>query len=179
MMRPFGKKPRASAVIAPSAACGMKPLPNKAEESTKGHAMNLLLMTSLGAVDGTILLLAASGALSSIGAAVVVGLTVVSGAGAWIAAYQAFGGRAHTAQDYRALAGIALLSILATVAAAWIGMALGDAVRLHVIPKAVGVVLFLIGAEVAGLRLPRLGHAPLPLLVVGLAGIAEVVLWIP
>ncbi len=175
-MRPFGNKPRASAAIAPTQS---EDKLGASSMEVKREAMNLLLMTCLGAVDGTILLLAASGALASIGSAVVVGLTVVSGAGAWIAAYQAFGGRKHSARDYRALAGIALLSIVATVAAAWLGMALGEAVRFHVLPKAVGVVLFLVGAEVAGLRLPRPGHAPLPLLVVGAAVLVEVVLWIP
>lgn len=170
MMRPFGNNPEASAAPAPSHA---------AATPVRRDASNLLLMTCLGAVDGTVLLLAAGGALSSVGAAVVVGLTVVSGAGAWIAAYQAFGGRQRTAGDYRLLAGIALLSVTATVAAAWVGMAIGEALRFHVLPKAVGVVLFLVAAEVAGLRLPRPGRAPLPLVAVAAAGLLEVVHWIP
>lgn len=174
-MRPFGKNPEARAATAPPQA-GAK---NPAVPTDKRAAANLLLMTSLGAVDGTVLLMAASGALASVGSAVVVGLTVVSGAGAWIAAYQAFGGRRRTAGDYWLLAGIALLSAVATVAAAWVGMALGEAVRFHVLPKAVGVILFLVGAEVAGLRLPRPGRAPLPLLAVGAAALLEVAYWIP
>ena len=167
-MRPFGKNPEARAATAPRPA-----------RAPKQAVSNLLLMTCLGAVDGTVLLMAAAGALQSVGAAVVVGLTVVSGAGAWIAAYQAFGGRHRTAADYRLLAGIALLSVTATVAAAWVGMALGEALRFHVLPKAVGVVLFLVAAEVAGLRLPRPGRAPLPVVALAAAGLLEVAHWIP
>ena len=48
--------------------------------------------------------------------------------------------------------------------AAWLGSTLGSAVELHVLPKAAGIVLVLIAAEVAGVRLPRLRHAPLPVL---------------
>lgn len=168
-MRPFGKNPEARAATAPRPAA----------QAPEQAVSNLLLMTCLGAVDGTVLLMAAAGALASVGAAVVVGLTVVSGAGAWIAAYQAFGGRHRTARDYRLLAGIALLSVTATVAAAWVGMTLGDALRFHVLPKAVGVVLFLVAAEVAGLRLPRPGRAPLPVVALAAAGLLEVVYWLP
>lgn len=169
-MRQIGKTPEASAAPAPLPSVARVP---------KRDVSNLLLMTCLGAVDGTVLLMAAGGALRSLSAAVVVGLTVVSGVGAWLAAYQAFGGRHRTASDYRLLAGIALLSVAATVLAAWVGVTLGEALRFHVLPKAVGVVLFLVAAEVGGLRLPRPGRAPLPLLAMAAAGVLEGVFWIP
>lgn len=140
---------------------------------------DLLLMTCLGAADGTILLLAATGKLASLTLAIVVGLTVVSGIGAWIAAYAAFGGRHRGRRDYTVLARMAGISITATVGAAWLGVAIGEAVTFHILPKTVGVVLFLVAAEIWGLRLPRVAHIPLPLAAVAAAGILEAVLWIP
>lgn len=132
----------------------------------------LALLTCLGALDGTIVLLAATGRMTGWVAAITVGLTVVSGAGAWIAARQAFAGRPR-GRDYVLLGGMAALSITATVAAAWLGTALGTAVTLHVLPKAAGIVLLLVAADVGGLRLPRLGRVPLPLIAVAAGAALE------
>lgn len=134
------------------------------------------LMTCLGAIDGTILMMAATGRLNSLGAAVVVGLTVISGSGAWIAAREAFGpGR----RDARALLALAGLSVAATIAAAWLGTSVAGAVELHVLPKVLGAILFLVAAEVGGLRLPKLKGAPLPVVAVAAAALLEVLWWIP
>lgn len=137
------------------------------------------MLTCLGAMDGTVLMLAATGKLHSLQAAVVVGLTIVSGAGAWITARQAFAHQ-RARRDYFVLGTMALTSIVATVAAAWLGHAIGQAVTLHVLPKAVGVVLVLVAAEVGGLRLPKIAHTPLPLAAVAAGLILEVLVrWIP
>ncbi len=125
---------------------------------------SLFLLTLLSAVDGSLLVLAAQGALDSFGGAVTVGLTVIAGAGSWLAAHRAFAGRRLRAADH----------------AAWLGVHLGTAVTLHVLPKAAGVVLWLVAAEVAGLRLPRPGRVPLPLLALAAGSLLEVVAqWTP
>lgn len=128
------------------------------------------MLTCLGALDGTIVVLAASGRLSSLTAAILVGLTVVSGTGAWITARNVFAGRKGWHAN-ALFAGLAVISIAAVLAAAWLGTAIGTAVELHVLPKVAGIVLVLIAAEVGGIHLPRLRHAPLPAvaLVFGLA----------
>jgi len=78
---------------------------------------------------------------------------------------------------------LALATLAATVASVWVGTSLGRAVTLHVLPKAAGIVLFLVAAEVAGMRLPRptrLRRLPLPAAVLGAAVALELVLaWIP
>lgn len=135
----------------------------------RASPMSLLMLTCLGALDGTIVVLAASGRLSSLSAAILVGLTVVSGTGAWITARNVFAGRRGW-QGNLLFWGLAATSIAAVVAAAWLGSTLAGAIELHVLPKAAGVVLLLIGAEVGGLRLPRVSHAPLPVVAL-LAGL--------
>ncbi len=136
----------------------------------------LLLMTTLGAIDGTILLLAAQGVLDSLAGAILTGLTVIGGAGAWITARQAFGAR-HGLQANLALGAIAVLGSLAAVAAAALGSWIGSTMDLAVLPKAVGVVLLLVAAEVSGLRLPHLAGLPLPvagvLAAIILEGVAQ------
>lgn len=152
------------------------PLPSDAKRVSPA---TVLLMTTFAAADGTILLMAARGSLNSWSAAVTVGLTMVSGAGAWIAARQAFGGK-RGVRDQLVLAAMALTTIIATVAAAAAGVWLGDAVQLVILPRAVGIVLLLVAAEVAGLRLPRPGKVPLPIAGTGVAGGLEVLVhWIP
>ncbi len=133
----------------------------------------VLLMTTLAAVDGTILLLAAKGTLNSWGAAVTVGLTMISGAGAWIAARQAFAHR-QGFRDHLVLAALAATTIVATVAAAAAGQWLGSTVELIVLHRAVGIILLLVAAEVGGLKLPQPGKVPLPVAGTGAAGGLEV-----
>ena len=139
----------------------------------------LWMLTCMGAVDGTVLVLAATGRLHSLAAAVVVGLTVVAGAGAWLTARQAFAGP-HNGRQYLVLTSMAATSILATVAAAWLGETLGQAVTFHVLPRAVGVVLVLVAAEVGGFHLPRIAQAPLPVVALAAGVLLEVLLaWTP
>jgi hypothetical protein len=141
---------------------------------------NLYLLTLLSTVDGSLVVLAAGGQLSSLGGAVAVGLTVIAGAGSWLAARQAFAGRRPGGADLRALGALGLVTAAATVASVWLGTTLGNAVALHVLPKAAGVALFLVAAEVGGLRVPRLRGVPLAPLAVAGAALAEVALrWIP
>lgn len=136
-------------------------------------AATVLLMTTLAAADGTILLMAAKGTLNSFGAAATVGLTMISGAGAWIAARQAFAHR-RGFRDHLVLFALAATTTVAAVAAAAAGAWLGNTVELIVLPRAVGIVLLLVAAEVGGLRLPKAGPLPLPVAGTGAAGGLEV-----
>ncbi len=135
---------------------------------------SLFVLTLLSAVDGSLLALAAAGRLESLAGAVTVGLVVVAGAGSWLAANQAFAGRRRTGADWAALGLLGALTLATTVASVWLGTRLGDALTLHVLPKGAGLVLFLVGAEVAGLRLPKAGRVPLPLAGLLLVLVAEV-----
>jgi hypothetical protein len=155
-------------------------LPPAAAEVTRPRLANLYLLTLLSTVDGSLVVLAAGGHLSSLGGAVAVGLTVIAGAGSWLAAHQAFAGRPRGKADLRSLAFLGMVTALATVASAWLGATLGSAVALHVMPKAAGVALFLVAAEVGGLRVPRVRGVPLAALAVASSALVEVALrWIP
>lgn len=143
----------------------------------------VFMMCTLAAVDGTVLLLAASGRLSSPAGAMVVGLNVIAGAGAWLAARDAFAGRSWHAADVGALAALGVAIIGSTVAAAWLGLRLG-AIDLVVLPKAAGLVLLLIGAQIAGVRLPHPARLPLPVFATVSAVVLELLshaeaAWIP
>ena len=135
---------------------------------------SLFVLTLLSAVDGSLLALAAAGRLTSLADAVTIGLVVVAGAGSWLAANQAFAGRRRTGSDWGLLGLLGALTLASTVASVWLGARLGDALTLHVLPKGAGLVLFLVGAEVAGLRLPKPGRVPLPALGLALVLVAEV-----
>jgi hypothetical protein len=135
-------------------------------------AANLLAMTGLGAADGTILLLAAQGTLSSLVGAIATGLTVIAGVGAWLVARDGFCGRT-TPRDRAALLTVALATSLATVAAAWLGDLAGGAVQFHVLPRVAGLVLLLIAVEVGGLRLPRVARLPLPAALLAVGALVE------
>lgn len=67
------------------------------------------------------------------------------------------------------------------MASAALGAWLGNAMDLAILPKAVGVVLLLVAAEVSGMRLPHLAGLPLPvagvLAAVILEGVAQSTLW--
>lgn len=139
---------------------------------------NLLVLTTLGAVDGTIFLLAAGGTLATLEGAVVTGLTVIGGAGAWLTAQEEFGQRNLSGRDWSRLGLIAALAVAATLAAAAVGAAVAGLVELVVLPKAAGVVLILIAADIAGADLPRVKALPLPVVAVLLALVLEVALWI-
>lgn len=137
---------------------------------------DLLWMTSLSSLDGTIPLLAAQGRFGSATQSVAIGLTIVAGIGAWVAAWQAFPQRPGR-RDLLGLLGVAALSSGLTVAAVAAGTRWGH--HLHVLPHVVGGVILLIALQVAGFRLPRLGRVGPPgALVLGAAAV-EVAHWIP
>lgn len=142
-------------------------------------ASAVFVLTLLSAVDGSLLALAAAGQLETLGGALTVGLLVIAGAGSWLAARSAFGGRPRDGRDWAVLAGLGVLTLASTAMAAWLGQTLAQAVTLHVLPKAAGVVVLLVAAEVAGLRLPKLarGRLPLPLAALALGAVLEVAAW--
>ena len=142
------------------------------------HVGGLFMLCTLAAMDGTIALLAAGGRLSTWGGAVAAGLTTIAGAGAWIAARQAFGGRRRTARDYGLLTLLGAVTAGAAVAAASLGALIGSR-HLEFLPKAAGLALLLVAAEVAGLRVPRAKGVPLPLVVALAGGVLEVLRWTP
>jgi hypothetical protein len=148
--------------------------PRVAQGRRQEPLATLYLLTLMSAADGSIVLLAASGHLSTLGGAVAVGLTVIAGAGSWLAAQEAFRGRLRRA-DHLRLALLGLATLAATVASAWLGASLGAAFRLHLLPKAAGAVLCMLAAEVAGLRVPRLRGVPLPAAALGGAFLLEAV----
>lgn len=140
---------------------------------------NLLVLTSLAAVDGTIFLLAAGGALSSLGGALVAGLTVIGGAGAWLTAREEYGRREMAPRDWVEIGSVAAIAIPATVAAAAAGAWLAGAVQLVVLPYAAGVVILLVAAQIYGVELPDLRGLPLTIVTLIAAIVLEVSLaWI-
>ncbi len=145
-------------------------------KASAAPAPHLLGMTCLSSVDGTIPMLAASGAFANPATSATLGLTVVAGIGAWITAWQAYPEKLGR-QDWLRLGAYAGITMLVTLAAAWLGAALAPA--MHVLPYVAGVVVLLIAMQIAGLRLPRLGKVPLPLGVVAAGMLLEVLLWIP
>jgi hypothetical protein len=154
-------------------------LAGSASDAGRGSIPTLYLLTLISAADGSLLLLAAAGHFETIGGSLIVGLLVVAGAGSWLAAHQAFGGRGKTSRDWAVLVLLGLLTFAATVASAWLGLTLGQGLTLHVLPKAIGIVLFLVAGEVAGFRL-RVGPVPAPLAAIAAAGVLEAALrWTP
>lgn len=179
--RPSGRPPRPPPLPGdgvfgdvPAAAEGIGSRPVPAVPTGRSGLSTLYLLTLLSAVDGSLLMLAAAGQLSTLGGSVTVGLTVVAGAGAWVAAQQAFAARRLSRHDWSALGVLSAVTVAATVGAVLVGARLGQAVTLHVLPKAAGFVLLLVAVEVAGWRLPRPARVPAPLWVTGTAGALEV-----
>lgn len=141
-------------------------------------AGNLFLLTVLSTVDGSLVALAATGRLSTWGGAVTAGLTVIAGAGSWIAARQALAATSRPAA-LRMLAILGAVTLAATLASVYVGTRLATAVQLHVVPKAAGVAVLLVATEVAGLRLPRVRGVPAPLVaLVGGVGLEVASRWI-
>src|SRR5438105_3734918 len=100
-------------------------LPAAAAPPDRPRLGNPYLLTLLSTVDGSLVLLAAGGHLASLGSAIAVGLTVIAGAGSWLAARQAFAGRRPGRSDWRALAVLGVITTAATVASVWLGTTLG------------------------------------------------------
>lgn len=141
----------------------------------------LLALTCIASLDGTMVMLAATGALSSWPGAIVAGLTAIAGAGSWLAARHEFSGRRLGRQDLALLAAIALVATAVALLAAAVGARLASAAGdLVVVPRVAGIVLLLLALDIGGIRVPRLARVPLAPLVLALGIAAEVALrWIP
>ncbi len=145
-------------------------------KASAAPAPRLLGMTCLSSVDGTIPMLAATGAFANPATSAALGLTVVAGIGAWITAWQAYPDKL-AGKDWLRLGLYAGITMLVTLAAAWLGAVVAPA--LVVLPFVAGLVVLLIALQIAGIQLPRLGKAPLPIVVVLAGLLLEVALWIP
>lgn len=145
-------------------------------KASAAPAPHLLGMTCLSSVDGTIPMLAATGAFANPATSATLGLTVVAGIGAWITAWQAYPGKL-TGQDWMRLGSYAGITMLVTLAAAWLGATLAPA--LVILPYVTGLVVLLIALQIGGVKLPKLGKAPLPLATVAGGILLEALLWIP
>lgn len=141
----------------------------------------LLLLTSICSLDGTLMMLAATGVLSTWAGVLVTGLTVVAGAGAWLAARAEFANRRLRADDVALLALLVTVGALAAAAAGALGAYVGSAsVELRVLPRATGIVLLLLALEIGGVPLPRIARVPLAPLVLTAALVLEGAFrWIP
>jgi len=153
--------------------------PGRPAREPRDGVSSLFGLTLLSAVDGSLLALAAAGQLETLGGALAVGLLVIAGAGSWLAARVAYGGRRRDGRDWATLAALGAITVASTAAAAWLGQGIAQAMTLHVLPKAAGVVALLVAAEVAGLRLPRLakGRVPLPFAALGAGIVLEAAAW--
>jgi hypothetical protein len=169
---PTTSRPDPDVIRLPDLPAAAAPPARPTEVGRSGRLGPLYLLTLLSTVDGSLLLLSASGQLSSPGSALAVGLTVIAGAGSWLAARQAFAGQGGR-RAFVALGLLGVVTLAATVASVLLGNALGTALTLHVLPKATGVVLLLVAADVGGLTVPRVRGLPLPVAVLAVAGVLE------
>lgn len=130
----------------------------------------LFVMTTLGAATGQVSMLAAEGHLASPAAVVTVALTVVAGVGAFLAAIDE-ASLSH-ARGRRVFTAVALLSIVANVAAAGVGVAFAQVVSTEHVRYFAALALGAIAVEIASkqtLTLPRGVPVPGALVVVGVA----------
>lgn len=152
---------------------------NGPSKASAADAPSLLTMTSMASIDGTVPLLAANGMLATASGSVAVGLTVIAGIGAWIAAWQRY--PKIRGKQWLSLLPVALASAGITLLAAAFGLVAGE--HLVILPKAAGIVLLLIAAQMAGLKVPGLRtaklHASPVVLVLAAAALLEVFYWIP
>lgn len=163
----------------PAAAAGLDRTPAAPAQTRRSATATLFLLTLLSTVDGSLVALAATGNLSSLGGALTAGLTVIAGVGSWVAAQQAFAGSSRKTA-LRGLLALGVLTLAATLASVYVGARLATAVQLHILPKAAGIAILLLAGEVAGLRLPKLRGVPAPVAAVaGGVGLEVVLRWIP
>lgn len=130
----------------------------------------LFLMTTLGAATGQVPALAADGVLANPTVAITVGLTVVAGVGAFLAAVEE--ATLETARGRAVFTTTALLSIGVNVAAAGVGVAASQMASLEHLRYFAAAALGLIAWEIArneALQAP--GGVPVPGVVVA-AGVA-------
>lgn len=153
----------------------MKPSSVPAATATPTRPDRLLFFTSISALDGTIATLAATGVLATLSGAIVAGLTVIAGAGAWLTAHQTYAHRPLTRKDRTGLSLLVLFASLATLIAATLGHSLST-LEPTLLPKAAGIALLLVALELTGIRLPRRGPLSLPLALITTALALEVLI---
>lgn len=147
--------------------------PSVTDVFAEAVSSRLFLMTTLGAATGQIPALAADGLLASPAVVLTVGLTVVAGVGAFLAAVEE--ASLTDARGRRVFGATALLSILVNVAAAGVGVAIAQVTTFehlrYFAASALGVVAWEIGCGRA-IELPQ--GVPAPALLVGLGAVVEV-----
>lgn len=133
----------------------------------------LFLMTTLAAATGHVPILAAEGSLASPAVVVTVGLTLVAGVGAFMAAIdEAHLGRPRGRLVFTATA---LLSIGANVASASLGVAFAQLVSLDLVRYFAALALAAVAVEIASQRTFSLPHGvPLPSALVAVGLVVEV-----
>jgi hypothetical protein len=141
----------------------------------KAVSSRLFLMTTLGAATGQVSMLAAEGLLASPGVVVTVALTVVAGVGAFVTALDEVSfAQAH---DRRVFTATAVLSILANVAAAGLGVAFAQVATIEHIRYFGALALGVVAVEIASKRSLTLPHGvPLPGALVAVGILVEILL---
>lgn len=133
----------------------------------------MFLMTTLGAATGQVPLLAAEGSLASPGVVVTVGLTLVAGVGAFLAAIDE--AQLGQPRGRRVFTATALLSILANVAAAGVGVAFAQLVTIEHVRYFAALALGVVAVEIASQRSLSLPHGvPVPGALVAVGLVVEV-----
>lgn len=154
-------------------------LPAAARGAFGGRGLGALYgIVLLSIVDGSLLALGQAGAFDSVGSALAVGLTVLAGAGSWMAAQSSFAGRRRTRADAAALTVLGALMAVGAVGSAWLALQAGS-FELQVLPQLAGWIILLVAGDVAGLPLPRVGSVPLPAATAAAGAVAEGARWIP
>jgi hypothetical protein len=132
----------------------------------------LFLMTTLGAATGQVSALAAKGLLAVPSVAVTVGLTLIGGVGAVVAAIEEV--TLDDPRGRRVFAITATLSILVNVAAAGVGVAVSGALSLEWLRYFVALALGAVAIEVARAEtIPLPGGVPAPSALVGVGVLVE------
>lgn len=133
----------------------------------------LFLMTTMGAATGQIPALAADGLLASPAVVLTVGLTVVAGVGAFLAALEE--ASLSDPRGRRVFGATALLSILVNVAAAGLGVAISQVTSFEHLRLFAALALGVIAWEIAQGESLRLGQrVPVPGLLIGVGVLVEV-----
>lgn len=134
----------------------------------------LFLLTTLAALDGQVMVLAAGGHLAQPVVVLTVAFTMIAGVGAFLAAVEE--ARLHHADGRREFLVTALFSILVNVGAAALGLALAQATTLHLIRYFAAAALALIAWEVGrGQSLELPGSVPAPMAVMAVGVLVEVI----
>jgi hypothetical protein len=159
---------RPSAALRAQETSRMKPL-DVVQEAVSSR---LFLMTTLGALSGQIPALAADGVLANPTVVVTVGLTVVAGVGAFVAAVEEVS--LSTARGRAVFGATAALSVLVNVAAAGVGALAAQVASLDHLRYFAAAALGLIAWEIAsGDSVEAPGGVPVPGVLVAAGVLVE------